>query len=1053
MPALTAQSSWNIDTTDFPLGPTALGVYQSRIYAMDNQKIRVFNTDGTLDTAFNRNFSLPARASGIPTTHRWHGVSSITQYTISWYLLIQHQVYFFDRPGQSYWYSMHRYNNEWRYQGHLWNFNGGANEIRDIKIDSNQLYVLDDAGHLEVRSLADGTRTSTDYDVATNATALAILPTRFYVVEPTAIRAYDRSGSRVTADDTTLTGFYPQAANHGGGVISNTFYFVGSTSATPPETHTVFRYSGVNQASVAYSAYWGPVLYAATRRQILSVVFLPETPSSSVFDVTQDFEVQMRSGSAGSYSWATASGWTMSGSSSGRTRSITGTADNTVAMGTYRLVLKANAFGTGKPASAVASRDVEFPVGAPTPQSPTPTYDSNWLSPFVNPTTRAISCELRLSENPGSAFVVTDDVRVEKRSGSVGSYTWTEDTNWSLLRVASGAANNPDYSVWASPEPAQNVTAGTYRLVLKANAFGTGKPAADDPSQGVAVGAYVATPVQTAFAYWSSPSHNINTRELSAVLNMAEDPGAAFDASQDFEVQMFGASVWATSSGWTFASTGSGTTRTITATPTGSIQDGRYRMVLKEDAFGTDKPEAPLPSTAVMVQSTTTPTTPTTPTPREPARIGAELANQTEAGAFLMEVDLTTNQCRVIKRWAYITIAARSLEVHDGEVYWFEGSHYGNRRRRAVVGTTPDADGSIPVRYPETLGNVFSVKPGTRDITDHGINWRSQFDYPADDVVVPDYGFHTQTASPMRSDGENLYLISGFGGLQGITSIQYATSRRGPVGVDVVTDIGNWQLLKYSEDLDRRIWLFNGNGMKGWEAIRVLASLTQSFIGIDRHGLFYFTSKGGIHAEVQSSAPGSIEFRNPTDIFPQQGLIEINNEIIGYSGIIGRQFLNIARAQYGTSSASHATGSTIRLIKTVLNTSQSVFDPIDESDIRSNTSQLFNKIVVSYDNENEYEYQDDASIRRYGERIYEMTLPLNELQTAWIEDVARRFIDAHKDVHHLITLRMHEDFDIEVTDVVFLQIPERSQFNHACQVYQVTQNPTNRETELILRTL
>ena len=430
-----------------------------------------------------------------------------------------------------------------------------------------------------------------------------------------------------------------------------------------------------------------------------------------------------------------------------------------------------------------------------------------------------------------------------------------------------------------------------------------------------------------------------------------------------------------------------------------------------------------------------------------------DLANQTEAGAFLMEVNLTTNVCRVIKRWAFITIAARSLEVHDGEVYWFEGSHYGNRRRQAIVNDTPDADGSLPVHYPETMGNVFSVKPGTRDITDHGINWRSQFDYPADDVVVPDYGFHTQTASPMRSDGDNLYLISGFGGLQGITSTQYATSRRGPVGVDVVTDIGNWQLLKYSEDLDRRIWLFNGNGMKGWEAIRVLASLTQSFIGIDRHGLFYFTSKGGVHAEVQSSAPGSIEFRNPTDIFPQQGLIEINNEIIGYSGIIGRQFLNIARAQYGTSSASHATGSVIRVIKTVLNTSQSVFDPIDESDIRSNTSQLFNKIVVSYDNENEYEYQDDASILRYGERIYEMTLPLNELQTAWIEDVARRFIDAHKDVHHLITLRMHEDFDIEVTDVVFLQIPERSQFNHACQVYQVTQNPTNRETELILRTL
>ena len=396
------------------------------------------------------------------------------------------------------------------------------------------------------------------------------------------------------------------------------------------------------------------------------------------------------------------------------------------------------------------------------------------------------------------------------------------------------------------------------------------------------------------------------------------------------------------------------------------------------------------------------------------------LSNRTEAGAFLMEVNLKTNRCSVIKSWAYITVAGRSLTAHNGRLYWFEGSHYGNRSRGPDGGDTPDEDGNLPVNYAATVGNVFSLAPGTRNIRNHGVNWRSQFEYPDDSQVVDDYGFHTQTASPMRSDGENLYLISGFGGLQTINSPNYATSRRGPQGVDPVTDIGNWQLIKYSQDIEQRIWLFDGNGKKGWDAIRELATLTNSFIGLDKHGLFYFESKGGLRAKVQNSAPGSIEFRDPTDIFPQKGLIEINGELITYDGIIGRQFLNVDRAQYGTNQASHCSGSPIRLIKAVLNDGQKVFEPVQDADIRSNTKQLYNKIIITYDG-GTFEYQDNASILRYGEKVYNMTIPLTVQQTDWISEVGRRFVEAHKEIHYLITLTMIEDLSLEVTDVVFLK--------------------------------
>ena len=129
-----------------------------------------------------------------------------------------------------------------------------------------------------------------------------------------------------------------------------------------------------------------------------------------------------------------------------------------------------------------------------------------------------------------------------------------------------------------------------------------------------------------------------------------------------------------------------------------------------------------------------------------------------------------------------MTNAGRSLVVHDGAVWWFEVSHYGNHRREHNA-------------YPEHLGNVFSVEPGTTTIRDRGVTRRSQFNFP--EYEGTDYGFHTQTASPIKSDGDNLYLITGFGGLESINSLQYPTSRRPKGEVEAETDIGNWQMVKY----------------------------------------------------------------------------------------------------------------------------------------------------------------------------------------------------------------------------------------------------------------
>ena len=416
------------------------------------------------------------------------------------------------------------------------------------------------------------------------------------------------------------------------------------------------------------------------------------------------------------------------------------------------------------------------------------------------------------------------------------------------------------------------------------------------------------------------------------------------------------------------------------------------------------------------------------------------LSNLNEAGGILYELNLRTLQCRQIKAWARYTSAARSLTEHNGQLWWFEGSHYGQRQKTDF--------GEL-----QNLGKVFSLVPGSNpiNITDHGVTRKT--DYAPPSVDATNYGYHTQMVSPMRSDGDNLYLISGFGGLESITSNQYATNRREPVDSEAETDIRNWHLLKYGDTVEQRIELFNANGKKGWNAIRELSILTNSFIGFDRFGRFYMRPKGGIQARVQTSAPNSVEFKDSNGLFPQLGLISVNGELIAYNGIIGRQFLNLQRGYSGTNIASICAEAVIYNIDSVLTVMEPIFNPITDANIKNTETQLYNHIVINYDDPKPYEFEDGISIATYGKRTYTVSLPLSRYQSAWVEEIARRFVDYHKEMHYLINVTANNNIDINIADTVYLQIPDRAKFNQPCQVYELNQDIDSQSIDIVLRTL
>ena len=175
-------------------------------------------------------------------------------------------------------------------------------------------------------------------------------------------------------------------------------------------------------------------------------------------------------------------------------------------------------------------------------------------------------------------------------------------------------------------------------------------------------------------------------------------------------------------------------------------------------------------------------------------------------------------------------------------------------------------------------------------------------------------------------------------------------------------------------------------------------------------------------------------------------------ELINYDGIIGRQFLNLERAQYGTNTASHCTGAKIQLIDNVIDTKESIFNPVLNADIRDSARQLYNKIIIKYA-DTELQYQDNQSITLFGEKIYEVELPLSIDQTVWAQQIAERFINNHKDLHYLINVSANDELDVEIADVVFLQIPDRATLNLPCQIYEVRYDQKQRRVNLTLRTL
>ena len=569
---LTSVSSWAwplANPNDAPIWALKGNII---VYASRGNLPRGLTLSGSPHTAENSSRISFPRPSSVAGNYSDHGIVGMTYHNNEWYVLVHWSITNVRRI-----FALEKYNNNWVHQSHLFSIDPGGllPFYHGFAIDGSDIYMkarLAGGGRVEIRNLSDGNLKSGFNQFTTESSgdtgrSVFVTDTRIYVPKVGSIAAYDKSGNEVTADNTAISNYSARYGDAGGGIIGSNLYFSGFQESSP-RGYRFYNYSGV---PAPVTARWGVPTYTESTRAITALLTLRTNPGSA-FSLTDDFEVQRQSGTT----WSTATGWTLSSTGTGIARTITATPMSTVTAGTYRIKLDEDAFGTDTPASDL------YTAGEPIAAHG---YTASWGSVSYAPLTRAITAVLTLSENPGSGFSESADFQVDLKSGSA----YSSSTGWTITSSGSGATRT------ITATPSRTVANGTYRITLKQNAFGTGKPRLDLSTGDRSIGSYYSAtwPTQSAI-----PDSN---RAVSINLTLSEDPGSAFSAGVDFRVQSLSGNTWSTASGWILSSTGSGLNRTINATPNRSVPAGTYRILLREDAFGTDKPPADAPSASFAI--------------------------------------------------------------------------------------------------------------------------------------------------------------------------------------------------------------------------------------------------------------------------------------------------------------------------------------------------------------------------------------------------------------------------------------------------------------------
>ena len=411
-------------------------------------------------------------------------------------------------------------------------------------------------------------------------------------------------------------------------------------------------------------------------------------------------------------------------------------------------------------------------------------------------------------------------------------------------------------------------------------------------------------------------------------------------------------------------------------------------------------------------------------TPTNPANFLSAL----QAGAALVRVNTANCQFELLKAYADVTLAARSLTADGNILYFMEGSHY------------MYTDGVIfsDRQWREKCGYVYKIEHPSSIIEEIGLNWRSATTTDNPDTSETDYfyGIHGATTAPIVIADEVIHLITGYGNFDNIGQ---------PRGEHPIDRIGNYNWIQYHDQINQRLSEVLTNGRTGFDVLRDIAIVTNSILGF-KGDLFFMRPRepkkaingggSGITATQTTLTAGDLNWGE----FPSEGYLYVDGELIKHSGAdADGQFADLVRGAEGTTAAAHTGKFGIQFVDHVLSLNADTLEmPIKSIVATNDNRQHYNRIRLRYGDDEEVLVEDANSIAENGARLLDVSVPLDAHQRIWAEWLAKNYLARFKDVHQILNLTLKPTFYMSVGDVVYLKIPERLHLNGTrCQVLEI----------------
>ena len=267
--------------------------------------------------------------------------------------------------------------------------------------------------------------------------------------------------------------------------------------------------------------------------------------------------------------------------------------------------------------------------------------------------------------------------------------------------------------------------------------------------------------------------------------------------------------------------------------------------------------------------------------------------------------------------------------------------------------------------------------------------------------------------------------------------------------------IDNWHWVSRSNQLEPILDILPTNDTEAWDLLVQLASITHSILLFQEDQVF-FKPRLPAQAELSANMTASqttLSYRNPTREFPASGTAVIDNEIINYMGSSSTQLTNLTRAVNNTVASTHSSGDIVTVVNHVI-TDDYLITPVDETNVVSDYTNLYNQIEIEYASGEETFFQEnESSVTTHGPRRFSINANLLTFHQAdWVEHLANQFLTSFQDLHDVISLTLKPTFDMQVGDYIYVKLT-RDEIRRVGQIVSIDHDPPNSITIIQIRTI